>query len=124
MGVRYHGNNGNYFGDRCNAIDPKEPILVFFDETATESIQQIAVLQKFDAPMHTLSLEEGSQIKIDDQTYTVAFAGGLVAANLTSIGHATLYFSAVPQKPMENGIYLTPTTLPEIHVGSVITYLP
>ncbi|RRK11554.1 PTS glucose transporter subunit IIA [Lactiplantibacillus garii] len=108
----------------ANAIDPKEPILVFFDETATESIQQIAVIQKFDAPVKGFSLEKGSKVKIDDQTYTVAFAGGLVAANLTSIGHATLYFSAVPAKPMENGVYLTPTTMPTIHVGSVITYLP
>ncbi|WP_318765903.1 PTS glucitol/sorbitol transporter subunit IIA [Lactiplantibacillus carotarum] len=107
-----------------NAIDPKEPILVFFDETATESIQSIAVIQKFDAPVGSLSLTRGSQLSIDDQHFTVAFAGDLVAANLTSIGHATLYFSAVPDKPMENGIYLTPTTMPTVHVGSVITYQP
>lgn len=107
-----------------SAIDPKEPILVFFDETATASIQQIAVIQKFDEPVRSLSLDRGSRLSIDDQTYTVAYAGGLVAANLTSIGHATLYFTAVPAKPMENGIYLTPTNLPKLHVGSVITYQP
>ena len=107
-----------------NAIDPQEPILVFFNETATASIQQIAVIQKFDAPVHSLSLERGSHLKIDDQTYTVAYAGDLVDANLTSIGHATLYFTAVPAKPMENGVYLTPSGLPTIKVGSVITYLP
>lgn len=106
------------------AIDPKEPILVFFDETATESIQQIAVIQKFTAPVQGLALEAGSHIKIDEQDFTIKFVGDLVAANLTSIGHAALYFMDVPAKPMDNGIYLEPTTMPAIQVGSVITYEP
>ena len=106
----------------ANAIDSKEPILVLFDETATAPLQQIAVIQKFEQPIASLSLVAGSTITIDRQTYTVAFAGGLVEANLTSIGHATLYFKPVPAKLMENGIYLTPNQLPTIKVGSVITY--
>lgn len=108
----------------AQAVSAKEPILVLFDETATESLQQIAVIQQFDQPITSLSLSTGSHLKIDDQVFTVAFAGGLVAANLTSIGHATLYFAPVPAKPMENGVYLTPTSLPTIKVGSVITYEP
>ena len=73
-----------------NAIDPKEPILVLFDETATAPLQQIAVVQQFEQPVTQLSLVVGSTITIDQQTYTVEYAGGLVEANLTSIGHATL----------------------------------
>ncbi|EQM53031.1 PTS glucose transporter subunit IIA [Lactiplantibacillus plantarum EGD-AQ4] len=105
-----------------NAIDPKEPILVLFDETATAPLQQIAVVQQFEQPATQLSLVVGSTITIDQQTYTVEYAGGLVEANLTSIGHATLYFKSVPEKPMDNGLYLTPHQLPQIKVGSVITY--
>jgi len=105
-----------------HAIDPEEPILVLFDESATDSLKQIAVVQKFDAPVTSLSLTVGSKLMIDDQTYTVAYAGELVDANLTSIGHATLYFKPVPAKPMANGIYVTPNQLPMIKVGSKISY--
>lgn len=106
------------------ALDPDEPILILFDETATASLQQIAVIQQFKEKLTSLPLTAGSTIKIDDQAYTVAYAGPLVDANLTTIGHATLYFTAVPAKPLANGIYLTTTTLPTIKVGSVITYEP
>lgn len=106
------------------AINPKDPVLVLFDTTATEDLQQIAIIQTFTSPVERLTLEKGSTISIDDQAYTVAFAGALVAANLTSIGHATLYFTEVPAKPMENGIYLTPTALPSVHEGSIISYQP
>jgi len=105
-----------------HAVDPEEPILVLFDETATDDLKQIAIIQKFDASVGSLSLTVGSKLTIDDQMYTVAYAGELVAANLTSIGHATLYFKDVPAKPMANGVYLTPNQLPTIKVGSQITY--
>ncbi|MDQ7937647.1 PTS glucitol/sorbitol transporter subunit IIA [Lactiplantibacillus sp. WILCCON 0030] len=106
------------------AVSPDEPILILFDETATASLQQIAVIQQFNAPLTSLSLHVGSTLKIDDQAYTMAYVGPLVGANLATIGHATLYFTAVPAKPLANGIYLTPTNLPTIKVGSVITYEP
>lgn len=104
------------------AISEHEPILIFFDETATAAIQNIAVIQTFEATHEPMTVTTGSTIKIDDQAYTVAYAGELVNANLNSIGHATLYFTAVPKKPMQNGIYLAPATMPQLKVGSVITY--
>jgi len=104
------------------AISEHEPILIFFDETATAAIQNIAVIQKFDGKSEPVTITVGNSIKIDDQAYTVAYAGELVNANLNSIGHATLYFTAVPEKPMQNGIYLAPATMPQLKVGSVITY--
>ncbi|VDG20786.1 PTS glucitol/sorbitol transporter subunit IIA [Lactiplantibacillus mudanjiangensis] len=106
------------------AISTNEPILIFFAAGATSAIQDVAIIQDFTTPMTDLTLKPGSLIKIDDQTYTVAYAGDLVQANLTSIGHATMYFTAVPDKPMQNGLYLSPATLPTIKVGSVITYQP
>ncbi|MFB9769448.1 PTS glucitol/sorbitol transporter subunit IIA [Lactiplantibacillus modestisalitolerans] len=104
------------------ALDAQDPILVLFDQTATPDLQAIAVIQQFDAPLTAINLTAGSQISIDDQEYTVNYAGQLVATNLASIGHATLYFRPVPAKPLENGIYLAPSTFPQVHVGSVIKY--
>lgn len=106
------------------AISKTEPILILFDETATASLQQIAIVQKFTSALTPVPLQTGSHLAIDDQRYTVEYAGPLVEANLQSIGHATLYFTEVPAKPMDNGLYLTPTSLPTIKVGSVITYEP
>lgn len=106
------------------ALSPDDPILILFDETATASLQEIAVIQQFQAVPTSLALKTGSTLKIDNQVYTVDYAGPLVEANLTTIGHATLYFTAVPAKPLANGIYLAPTQLPKLKVGSVITYEP
>ncbi|WP_137625821.1 PTS glucitol/sorbitol transporter subunit IIA [Lactiplantibacillus pingfangensis] len=106
------------------AMSPDEPILILFDETATESLQQIAVIQQFQESLTHLDLKAGSTLKIDEQAYTVAYAGPLVDSNLTTIGHATLYFTAVPAKPLANGIYLTPAQLPKLKVGSILTYEP
>ncbi|MFC6180084.1 PTS glucitol/sorbitol transporter subunit IIA [Lactiplantibacillus daowaiensis] len=106
------------------AISTKEPILIFFADGATAAIEDIAIIQKFTTPLTGLDVQTGGTLKIDDQSYTVAYAGELVNANLTSIGHATFYFTAVPAKPMQNGIYLSPATMPTIKVGSVITYQP
>lgn len=106
------------------ALSPDEPILILFDETATDSLQQIAVIQQFQAPLTGLALKAGSTLKIDDQVYMVAYAGPLVDQNLTTIGHATLYFTAVPAKPLANGVYLAPTRLPKLKVGSILTYEP
>ncbi|AVK63279.1 PTS glucose transporter subunit IIA [Lactobacillus sp. CBA3606] len=104
------------------AISPTEPMLILFNETATAALQQIAIIQKFTQPVTDLALQVGSTLQIDDQKYKVAYVGELVNTSLASIGHATLYFTAVPAKPMQNGVYLAPTTLPTIKVGSVMTY--
>jgi len=104
------------------AVSKQEPILIFFDTTATAAIQNIAVIQKFDDQAAQVNVAVGSTITFDDQVYTVAYAGELVNANLNSIGHATMYFTDVPAKPMQNGIYLTPSTMPVLKAGSTITY--
>nr|WP_252895175.1 PTS glucitol/sorbitol transporter subunit IIA [Liquorilactobacillus satsumensis] len=62
-------------------------------------------------------------MRIDDQLYEILYVGQLVQSNMEMIGHATLFFEDVPEKPQHNGIYLTPQKMPEIHVGSVIKYL-
>ena len=49
--------------------------------------------------------------------------GSLVNNNLQMIGHTTLEFKPVPEKPLESAIYLTPNQFPEFKVGEEIIYM-
>lgn len=115
---------------RITAIGPsavllQDPLVILFDQTATPALKNVAVIQKFAQPelMTQLVLAEGDQIAFDDQRYTVAYVGNVANQNLQTIGHVTLLFTPVPATDrLGNGVYLTATTKPALHVGSQITY--
>lgn len=108
-----------------SAVMPNDPLIILFDQTATPALKNVAVIQQFAQPklMSKLVLAEGDQIAFDDQNYTVAYVGNVANQNLQTIGHITLLFSPVPASDrLGNGVYLTATTKPTIHVGSQIAY--
>ncbi|MHC9536503.1 PTS glucitol/sorbitol transporter subunit IIA [Dellaglioa sp. BT-FLS60] len=105
-----------------DAISKKEPIVILFNQSATDDLRQVSVIQSFEAGQEITSPKTGDDMQIDDQTYKIDFAGELVDSNFKSVGHATLFFMATPEHPQPNGIYLTPHVLPDFKVGSTITY--
>ena len=106
-----------------HALDGKEPMIVLFGEGATESLRAYSVIQKFESS-EKLEIKKGDQLKIDDTVYSVTQVGSFANANLNSIAHVTLVFDEVPaEDPVVNGLYLSPTVLPEINVGSTIEYI-
>lgn len=107
------------------AISAKEPMLILFDETASERLREVSVIQRFaNDAVKNYDLQVGSKIQIDAQEYTVKYLGELVESNLTSIGHTVLNFKELPSKEhlQENVIYLEPHVMPQIKVGSQIIY--
>ncbi len=107
------------------ALSPDDPLLILFDETASQQLRRVSIVQRFiSSTDHGFHLQIGDQLRIDDQDYQVSHVGKLVENNMNAIGHATLFFEPVPKQPQHNGIYLTPYQLPKIKVGSLISYLP
>ena len=107
------------------AISANDPLLILFDETASQQLRRVSIGQRFIAPTEaSFTLATGDQLMIDDQQYRVTHVGKLVANNMEAVGHATLFFEPVPKQPQHNGIYLEPYQLPKIKVGSLIRYLP
>lgn len=110
------------------AIDPKENIVILFDEKATEKLENVAVIQKFsnETPINDFVLKKDDTITIDGKTYLVLNVGTMVQMNMKAIGHATLVFTdEVPKKPMKNAIYLEKNdndTIPEFNIDDEIMY--
>lgn len=105
------------------ALDGKEPIIILFGEGATESLREYSVIQKFQENQ-PLEMKKGDLLKIDGQEYTISYIGAFANDNLNSIAHVTLVFDNIPKEdPIVNGLYLSPSKLPAIEVGSVIEYV-
>lgn len=110
------------------AISPNENIIILFNETATDELKKVSVIQKFDQDTQPSSfvLKKDDTITIDGETFLVMYVGPMVDMNMKAIGHATLVFTdEVPKKPLTNAIYLEKdeeASLPMVRVGDWITY--
>lgn len=108
-----------------NAISKNEPMVILFDETASERLREVSVIQRFENDAKkNYDLAVGSKITIDDQVYEVKYLGELVESNLTTIGHTVLNFKPLPEKEhlQENVLYLEPHVMPVIKEGTQIVY--
>ncbi|MBD5430338.1 PTS glucitol/sorbitol transporter subunit IIA [Lactobacillus sp.] len=110
------------------AISPNENIIILFNETATDNLKRVSVIQKFDkasAPNNFI-LKKDDTITIDGKTFLILYVGLMVEMNIKAIGHATLVFTdEVPKKPLKNAIYLEKDEedpLPMVAVGDWISY--
>lgn len=107
-----------------DAISKKDALAILFDETATPDLKNIAIIQAIDDQKHQkFALKKGGKIKIGKTEYQINFVGSLVNNNLQMIGHTTLEFKPVPEKPLESAICLTPNQFPEFKVGEEIIYM-
>lgn len=110
------------------AISPNENIIILFNETATDELKRVSVIQKFDEDTQPSSfvLKKDDTITIDGETFLVMYVGPMVDMNMKAIGHATLVFTdEVPKKPLTNAVYLEKdeeSSLPMAKVGDWITY--
>ncbi len=106
-----------------NAISKKDPMIILFGEQATEEIRTVAIIQSFEKEKETVKLKPGQKISFDEKIYTIKTVGSLANENLNTIGHVTLSFSEVPEDDrIESGLYLAPYELPELTIGTKITY--
>lgn len=107
----------------AQAIDPKELILILFNQSATESLREYAIIQEFEEPTEMFELAAGDSIAFGDAEYKIDFVGRLANEQLKNIGHVTVVFGEVPaEDAIVNGLYVTPYQLPELIVGTTITY--
>src|SRR5699024_12588472 len=61
-------------------------------------------------------------INFVDQDYQITNVRHLVNQNMRTIQHVCFVFSDVPSDKLSSSIYLTPTKMPEIKKGMMITY--
>ena len=104
------------------AIDSKELMIILFDESATEPLQEVSVIHRFVEPQDWFELTDGDRILFNDQEYRISYIGSHVLKNLQSIGHTTMIFKNWEEERLETSIYLTPYILPTITDGTTITY--
>lgn len=106
-----------------DAISKKDPMIILFGEKATEDIRTVAIIQSFEKDAGNIILEPGHTISFDEKVYTIETVGSLANENLNTIGHVTLSFSeVVKDDQIESSIYLSPHELPEVVVGTKISY--
>lgn len=105
------------------AVHPEDKMLILFDESATDSIKEVAIIQEFCEPESEINLKVGDKICFDKQEYAITYLGRLANEQLNKMGHVTLAFQAIPEEDsLLNVIYLEPTVLPELQAGMIISY--
>lgn len=105
-----------------NAIHPKDPLIILFDESATDALKNVSVIQKFDE-LNDHLLKAGDTLSFDEQEYKITQVGPLANENLQAMGHVTVVFKEfTAEDEMANALYVEPFILPEIIEGTVITY--
>lgn len=108
------------------AIDTKNQMIILFGEGANQDLEDVSVIQKFDAktPASSFVFKKGDTVTIDGQTYVAAYAGPMVESNMKALGHATLFFNRpVPKAPLANAIYFEKGDgMPNFRVDDDIVY--
>lgn len=106
------------------AVDPKEQLLILFDESATVELEKFSIIQKrIEGEVTESTLSVGSKVYFDEQEYEIQRVGSVANQHLKAMGHVSVVFSeANPESEMANAIYVTPHQLPQITEGTIITY--
>ncbi|MEG0254677.1 MAG: PTS glucitol/sorbitol transporter subunit IIA [Vagococcus sp.] len=104
------------------AINSQEPLLILFNETATEELRKFSIIQRF----KTKELKEisvGDYVSFDEQKYKVTKVGPLANKNLEEMGHVSMVFKEVDKEhSLDNALYLEPHVLPNITEETIVTY--
>ncbi|OTN77630.1 hypothetical protein A5886_002730 [Enterococcus sp. 8G7_MSG3316] len=106
----------------AQAIDPKENMLIFFGEEASDTLREYSVVQSL-PDSGDLIVKQDDQILFGDQAYRVQYVGTVANQILQTIQHVTFVFGDVPaENQLSSAIYLTPAVLPTIAVDMKVTY--
>ena len=103
------------------ALDKDENMLIFFGAGITDGLRPYSVLHEVEKP-EEIVLRTGDYITFGDKDYQITDVGHLVNQNMRTIQHVCFVFSDVPSDKLSSSIYLTPTKMPEIKKGMMITY--
>lgn len=106
------------------AVDPKDRMIILFNEEATSELKKVAVIQEFSDNSETIELKKNGVISIDDKDYEIREVGCLATKQLNTIGHITMMFDEVPEASdvLSSAVYLSPTSMPSLSEGTIITY--
>lgn len=106
----------------AEALDPKENILIFFDDSATPGLRPYSIIQSV-KDINKVAVTPGSEIRFGEAVYHVQHVGNTAMKNLQEIQHVTFIFGEAPEvDAIVNGIYLLPAQVPIIEVGMTVSY--
>ncbi|MEG2254219.1 MAG: PTS glucitol/sorbitol transporter subunit IIA [Vagococcus sp.] len=104
------------------AISVKDPLIILFDNSATEALKAVSVIQEFETK-EELELIVGGKLLFDEQEYSIKQVGPIANDNLKSMGHVTVFFKEITEDDMSaNAVYVEPYIVPEIKKGTIISY--
>jgi glucitol/sorbitol PTS system EIIA component len=95
------------------AIEPKNEMVLLFGDNVSPDLVEVSVIQRFDQqiPLDDFVFNTGDTITIGGKTYVANYVGAMVENNIKTLGHVTLFFTALnSKKPLANAIYLTSST--------------
>ncbi len=105
----------------AHALDEDEKMLIFFGPGITEGLRPYSIIHEVDKPQEIV-IRKGEWISFGDQKYQITHVGHLVNQNMQMIQHVCFVFDEVPSDTLSSSVYLTPTKMPEIETGMMITY--
>lgn len=100
------------------------PILILFNKTAPEGLRDISVIHEFLSEPNDAMLQKGSKIIMGGMMYTVEELGHIANKSLYELGHLSMYFTLEKEATLLPGsVLLSPSTVPHLNIGDVITFV-
>jgi Phosphotransferase system sorbitol-specific component IIA len=107
------------------ALTDGDEMVILFNQTASEALREVAVIQEFDQPQDQakIKLAVNDRLTIAGHDYVINRVGKLVNDNLESIGHVTLVFGEAGPSGLQNALHFdNQGTKPKFKVGTEIVY--
>lgn len=105
------------------AVTPGESILIFFGKAATPELKNVSIIQEVSIEDNGYIIEKGDTVLIDDTNYKIVKVGTLATQQLKELGHITMFFGETQsENEIASAIYLESGVLPDLKIGSTISY--
>lgn len=98
-----------------------EKMIVIFNDTVPQEFKDIAIIHK-PATFHG-DVQEGDLLVLGNESFKVTFVGGKANETLKDLGHCTISFNGENFAELPGTICVEDKEIPEINVGTEISFL-
>ncbi|SFE12145.1 PTS system, glucitol/sorbitol-specific IIA component [Lentibacillus persicus] len=98
----------------------EENMIILFNETVPADLKSIAFVHNGE----TISgeIKTGDKMVIDGEAFEILFVGDKVNETMQDLGHATFHFNGEATSELPGTVCLEKKSIPEISVGSTISF--
>ncbi|WP_010531684.1 PTS glucitol/sorbitol transporter subunit IIA [Lentibacillus jeotgali] len=100
----------------------EEKVVILFGPDAPDELKEVSIIHEAEEDSDNEPIKKDGKFAVDNQEYTITAVGSSANDNLKELGHISIYFSEPNEDVLPGAIFASPSKLPDIQDGSVITF--